>query len=774
MQTIQLFIGNQRVDLFKDESVTITDTIKNAKDIKNVFTAFTQQFTLPATSVNNRIFKHYYNFDIVQGFDARVRVDASIKLNFNDYKIGKLKLNSVELKKNKAYSYKVVFFGSTVDLNDLVGEDQLSDLLFVEEKTSGSTTSSVADQLKDTSASFTSTVSPGDRVKNQDTSQFATVTSVVNNSTLELDDDIFTSSPEDYTVFLSPIYGNEAVKAKLQLDPTLEKNSLIVPLITHTKRLYYDSAAAIAGDGNLYWNGGGVGTVDHGVEFNDLKFAIRLNEIIKAIENTYTIANGYPQNLIFSDDFFSTSNNTFNNLYMWMNRNLGDVETSTSVDAFTFVAQPFNGGDIIEGVFGDGPNVTVNPFSVSSFQIDIEMNTDLVDYTFVLLKNGVEIFSTARSAGDGDFSVDETDIGVAVNTLQGTFNVQIQSDGQVSFNDINFGVSGTFEAPPNDTITPFSIDVFTGALVTPTIETFDVALQMPEMKVLDFLTGLSKMFNLVFYLNENNEVEVRTLDDGTSDSYYNLPDINTWDITKYIDVTKSQVDVALPFRSVTMSYKDLKTFLALKHGQLFNQPWGAESWNEDTQTKRIDGKDYKIIPPFEHMKFERLVNLDTNNDTTIQVGWSVNESQSAYKGSPLLFYPKHQTGGGITPIQWLVRSAGGGSITGEEIDNYIIPSNSENLTSLTNTRNINFGPMPNEYAREIFVDTLFARFYYNYITNIFRENARLVKFTAFLPLRIILNYNLNDFIIVSGKKYRINSVKTNLLNNKSELELITT
>tara|TARA_R100000654_G_scaffold21869_1_gene44092 strand:- start:436 stop:960 length:525 start_codon:yes stop_codon:yes gene_type:complete len=174
------------------------------------------------------------------------------------------------------------------------------------------------------------------------------------------------------------------------------------------------------------------------------------------------------------------------------------------------------------------------------------------------------------------------------------------------------------------------------------------------------------------------------------------------------------------------------------------------------------------------MKFERLVNLDTNNDTTIQVGWSVNESQSAYKGSPLLFYPKHQTGGGITPIQWLVRSAGGGSITGEEIDNYIIPSNSENLTSLTNTRNINFGPMPNEYAREIFVDTLFARFYYNYITNIFRENARLVKFTAFLPLRIILNYNLNDFIIVSGKKYRINSVKTNLLNNKSELELITT
>jgi hypothetical protein len=773
MQTIQLYIEDQRVDLFKDESVTLTDTIKNAKDIKNVFTAFTQQFTLPANSVNNKIFKHYYNYDIVNGFDARIRVNANIKLNFNDYKVGKLKLNSVILKDNKPYSYKVVFFGSTVDINDLVGEDQLSDLTFVEEKATGTNTSVVSNELKDVSAGFLTTVSPGDRVKNESTSQFATVTAVPNNITLELDDDIFTSQPVSYTVFLSPIYGNEAVKAKLQLDPTLEKNSLIVPLITHTKRLYYDSSVNIAEDGNLYWHGGG-GANDHGVEYNDLKFAIRLNEIIKAIENTYTIANGYPQDLIFSNDFFSTSNSTFNNLYMWMNRNLGDVQTSTSVDAFTFVAGPFTGGTSIEGVFGSGNNININPYEVSTFEFEITMNTDLVDYTLVLLQNGTTIYSTARTAGDGDFTFDSGDIGISADLLVGTFNVQIQSNGTVSFTNILCNVTGDYEAPPFDTITPFDIDVETGALDTPTIATFDVALQMPEMKVLDFLTGLSKMFNLVFYLNDNNQVEVRTLDDGTSDSYYNLSDIQTWELTKYVDVKSSQVDVALPFRSVTLSYKDLKTFLALKHGQLFNQPWGAESWNEDTQTKRIDGSDYKIIPPFEHMKFERLVNIDTNNDTTIQVGWSVNESQSAYKGSPMLFYPKHQTGGGITPIQWLVRSAGGGSVTGEEIDNYIIPSNSENLTSLTNTKNINFGPMVNEYAREVFVDTLFTRFYYNYITNIFRENARLIKFNAFLPLRFILNYNLNDYIIIDGKKYRINSIKTNLLNNKSELELITT
>ena len=773
MQTIQLYIQGELVDLFKDESVTVTDTIKNAKDIAKVFTAFTQQFTLPANSVNNKIFKHYYNYDIINGYDARIRVPSEIKLNYTNYKKGVLKLNSVQMKNNKAHSYKVVFFGNTVNINDLVGEDQLSDLTFIESKATGSSTSTNTDELIDNTASFTTTVSKGDRVKNNDTSQYATIIEITNNSTLVLDDDIFTANGQDYEIFLSPIYGDAAVKAKLQLDPDVSQNTLIVPLITHTKRLYYDTAATINGDGNLYWNGGGAGTVDHGVEYNDLKFAIRIDEIIKAIENTYTVANGYPQDLVFSDDFFSTSNDTYNKLYMWMNRNLGDVQTSTSVDAFTFVAAPWNGGDMIVGVFGSGPNVVVSPYSVSSFEVQVTMNTDLVDYTLVLTQNGNQIYSENRTAGDGDFTIDSTDIGIADSLLTGTFQIQIQSNAQVSFSNLNIEVSGIYEAPPNDTLTNFTEDIYINNLLTPVVPIFDVALQMPEMKVLEFLTGLSKMFNLVFYLNDNNEVEVRTLDDGTSESYYNLSDVTTYDITEYVDTTSSQVDVALPFRSVTLSYKDLKSFLALKHGQLFNQQWGAESWNEDTQTKRIDGSDYKIIPTFEHMKFERLVNQATGSDTTIQVGWSVNESQSAYKGNPLLFYPIHQDSVSTTPIQWVVRSVGGTLLTGEELDNYIIPSNSESLT-VVNQNNINFGPMTNEYAREVFTNTLFTRYYYNYVTNIFRENARLIKVTAYLPLRVILNYKLNDYIRINDKTFRINSIKTNLLNNKTELELITT
>ena len=38
MRRLQLYIGNDRVDLFKDETVSLTQTIQNVKDIAKVFT----------------------------------------------------------------------------------------------------------------------------------------------------------------------------------------------------------------------------------------------------------------------------------------------------------------------------------------------------------------------------------------------------------------------------------------------------------------------------------------------------------------------------------------------------------------------------------------------------------------------------------------------------------------------------------------------------------------------------------------------------------------
>ena len=114
MQQIQLYIEGERVDMFDFESVTITDTLKNVKDVSKVFTEFSQTFSLPASKTNNKIFKHYYNSDIQNGFDARIRATAKIELNSIPYKDGYIKLEGVDLRNNNPHTYRITFFGNTV------------------------------------------------------------------------------------------------------------------------------------------------------------------------------------------------------------------------------------------------------------------------------------------------------------------------------------------------------------------------------------------------------------------------------------------------------------------------------------------------------------------------------------------------------------------------------------------------------------------------------------------------------------------------------------
>ena len=56
--------------------------------------------------------------------------------------------------------------------------------------------------------------------------------------------------------------------------------------------------------------------------------------------------------------------------------------------------------------------------------------------------------------------------------------------------------------------------------------------------------------------------------------------------------------------------------------------------------------------------------------------------------------------------------------------------------------------------------------------DIFDKKTRIYKFTAYLPSQILNRYELNDTFIIAGREYRINKIKTNLINGKTELELI--
>ena len=125
MLRLQLYIEEQEIELFKDESISLTQSIQDVRDISKVFTDYTKTFSVPASRVNNKVFKHFYNFNI-DGYDPRYKKSAQLHLNYKLFKKGKIKLETAELRNNKPHTYKVTFFGDTINLKDSLDEDQLS------------------------------------------------------------------------------------------------------------------------------------------------------------------------------------------------------------------------------------------------------------------------------------------------------------------------------------------------------------------------------------------------------------------------------------------------------------------------------------------------------------------------------------------------------------------------------------------------------------------------------------------------------------------------
>jgi len=699
MRRLQLYIGTERVDLFKDESVSLTQTIKNVKDLAKVFTEFTQTFSVPASSVNNKIFQHYYNFDISGGFDARIKADARLELNDLPFKDGKIALQGVDLKNNVAHTYKITFFGNTVNLKDILGDAQLSSLSF----------SDYYDRLYD----------------------FGTVTGVMQAG-------------------LTPF---------------------IVPLITHTNRLIYNSGSHVAFDpeatiNNLYHQGSG-NKSQNGVYWNQFKYAVRLQNIIEAIQTKYDIT--------FSDDFFNdNTNEQFSTLYMWLHRKSGSVERPTQVD-FVYtrlvdLVQTQSQG--ISSVTNGIITVTIptnDGLQPAFFIVDLAQASPN-PYSVQVLRNGGTVVGELNSVTGNQTLTVRGD----TNDFQNNATYTIQIGGVVTFNanDIVVSVSATATGVS-------AVDQYKNSLQFGTNQSkeFNIVEQIPKMKIIDVLSGLFNLFNLTAYVNDVGTIVVRTLDSYYADS------TQVYNIDKYLDTTKSTSDVALPYNKINFSYKGLGTLLSQQFNQLTNSGWGSLSYTLDGDIFDAPSEPYEIEVPFEHMQFERLYDQGNSppTSTDVQWGYSVNENLQSYIGEPLIFYGIPITNGTNIRIRDTVLNN-----NVEDIVDYIIPSNSFSIAPSTSRINIHFQNELNEYlANEPdglvagdnalgFTDTLFQTDYREYIQDVFNVRRRLLKVTAYLPMKVYYNLQLNDLIQLGQDSYKINSMKTDLTTGKTEFELLNT
>ena len=725
--------GNyQQVEMFSDETITITSKIQDARDISKVFTDFTKTFTVPSSKENNKIFQHWYNYNIDNGFDNRIRKDALLEIDYSPYKRGKIQLESVNLRNNKPYSYSLVFYGNTINLTDLLGDDELSLL--------------------------------GD-----------------------LDD-----YTHDYT----------STNVKTGLQSGLYSGKIIYPLISHTKRFFYDSApSAPFYSGNLHYN-----TTQNniGLAFDDLKPAIKCMTIIEAIEIKYGIS--------FTRDFFNeTSGSAFSNLFLWLSRNKGPVGgDENQEETLSRICGPwgYSSGDLGFNISGDTWTVSTSghtrrydaqlTITTAGANQSIPYTVKAIDYV-----TGNTLAQLALGSGASrDFTVQLISTFELVN-----YKIKwiVESNTNLSFtptlNMTEYILNPATQTPTGTNTAVFNIGG-TGASIATTGEII-ITDNVPKIKTIDFLTGLFKMFNLTaYYIDDVADADFEKIYVDTLDNFYadaiNNPSSGSYDISSMMNISNTNVDAPISYTGIDFNYEEPSTLLAINHKEQFNDVFG----DERTRISGIDeGEIYSVDTPFEHMKFERIIDgnqtgtspysetitddypapyitdilwgysadgdFDSKTDVTPATG-----NYSPVLTSPLVFYAIQETGlSSGTGIKWI--SDG----TPIDIVQYYRPSNTneDEDASTAPAFTINFDNEIDEWNLtdyDVNTNSLFKKFYANYVDSLFDSKKRMYKIKAYLSTEVFINMRLNDRFIINNRAFTINSIKTNLKTELSEIELL--
>ena len=723
-----------KVDLFSDENVSLTQVIQDVSDIDKVFTDYSRTFNLPASEINNKLFKHWYNPDIV-GFDANIQSDAKIELNYQPFKEGKIKLQEVKMKDNRPHTYKVTFFGKTVSLNNVFGEDKLNNLVWLDNFKLPSLTSNVLTGLQ--------------------------------------------------------------TGHNITVDSVTYANAIIYPLLTHTQRYIYDDTGNLTDGGNI--STASTNNTKRGVLPEDLKPAIKASLIIKAIEEEYSIT-------FKTGEFFDDTE--FSNLYLWLHRDKGKIETSNSaiVDGQTFSCVSVGNSLCCDPVqtlcntytnypneFDDGvykitklgpwiypagpslqyPNrgyffgVTVTPaagFTTTPYNILI----------YDALTGEQLSYSSEVGTGTNSVILDDLDLSTMIvnrpMAIGDTRHItcKILSTATAFEFGISIKVGQRLGLPIVNEKCQFDSS---SSNIAVAIDDIEPANQIPDIKVLDFLKGLFKMFNLTAYLDNDDKIVVKNLNTFYSDS------TTTHDISEYIIKDEHTVSEALPFSDVEFKYPEPKTKLAQAFYNLNNVEYGSLTFVADASKSNS----YEIKAPFEHMLFERLTDASTNAETDIQYGLAIDEDDKPVATAPLLFYGIYNSSIS-TSINYVdtVRPTGGGLATAgtrTTVSNYWMAHNASGLGSRSTAPafNLNYGSEINSYTLTDYGglnNSLFQKFYQEYIQRVFNTKTRIFKFKAVLPLKFLLTYSLADKVFIDGRAFTINKITTNLQTGKSTVELL--
>ena len=633
----------KRIELFEDEKISVTSSVQDIADVSKAKTDFTQSFTIPASTTNNEIFKHWYESSLDGGFDHRVKYNGYIEVDTRTFREGAFALNDVKYKDNMVDSYSIVFYGKAKNIKDILKEDKLANLDF--------------SSLNHT---FTST-------------------EVVNRI-------------------------------------TTSTGNVSYPLFAHDRIYEYGGG----GTNDITINAGSI-------KWNSLFPAIPLSFIMQKISDTY--------DLNFTGAFLDYPQ--FTKLWMLFknSESFSQKLTPLKVNFTAKSSTAFTELDLATDEVG---------FSGSGYRnILIQVTTASTQpYDILIYKNGVLDSSFTNIVGNSGtrsfFSAQ-----ITTQNINDKYSVYISSQSGFSFTTtliynkgIGVGTISYTATSPSQTIA----------------STIDIGGYAPDLKLIDLITGLIKMFNLVIIPQDETTYELIPLELYYNDGRYN--DISANVISDDIELKKTSM-----YKNINFKYQKSENILNTKFDELFlstrNFSYGDLAYE---QIDSLESSTFSVELPFENAMYERKTN---SNFQTIT--FKKNDLTN-YLPKPLLIYDNGtQT---VSPTIRIDLLTGGHQI----ISQYRRFSNDyNNGTILT----LNWGEEISTWFLSNVSNGLYKRHYENYLGNIFNIKSRLVIVKCYFNPVELIDIKLNDRIIIRDKKYTINKMTTDLTSGETTLELLT-
>jgi hypothetical protein len=497
-------------------------------------------------------------------------------------------------------------------------------------------------------------------------------------------------------------------------------------------------------------------TVPGQIDYRTLFPAIRVSKILQYIQSAY--------GLIFSGEFLNSQ--TFTELFLYC-KNAEEMQVRTELLQVNFTSLTGN-PTTSSGEY----NLTTNTLNVIRRQIymerfgsfitdypdisrfSIQINTVSTNYNIHVYNNGIPFTSFLNQSGNttfqflslGEFFTDVYNFTFFVNSDDAavTFESRIISS---YFKFVSTGPSSASDiySARHDAIGTWQTS--TGFI--------NIRNYVPDLKVTDFLTGLVKMFNMVIAPTAENTFDFIPLELW----YQNGDEI---DITKFIQANELEIGKPKLFKRIDFKHETSENVLNNFYRSANNNQEYGDVFFENPNSAFTEN--YEVKTPFEDVMWERT----TGENFLTTTMW--NKDLQPYTPKPVLMYYNGLQGLGPYADN-IIFSDGLTTITRSFYNRF---SNEIQLggSDLSYLQTLNWGVENSVWNLTFAPNGLYQRFYSQYILNLYNQRTRVIKAKGNFNPYLLASINLNDRVIVSNKRYIINTLTTDLTTGEVELELL--